>query len=75
MAITLTATEAKVTLLALLDKVAAGDEVEITKHGRLVARLIPARDAQGLKGLFADVVVSSADDDELFTTGSLWEHG
>ncbi|MDQ3222964.1 MAG: type II toxin-antitoxin system prevent-host-death family antitoxin [Gemmatimonadota bacterium] len=38
----LTATEVKVTILALLDDVAAGDEVEITKHGRVVARLVPA---------------------------------
>jgi prevent-host-death family protein len=75
MTITLTATEAKATILALLDKVAAGDEVEITKHGRLVARLVPARDAHSLRGLFTDVAASSADDDELFRTGSQWEHG
>jgi len=37
-----TATEVKATILALLDDVAAGDEVEITKHGRVVARLVPA---------------------------------
>jgi prevent-host-death family protein len=75
MTITLTATEAKATILALLDKVAAGDEVEITKHGRLVARLVPVRDSRGLKGLFSEVAASSAPDDELFTTGSPWEHG
>jgi prevent-host-death family protein len=75
MTITLTATEAKATILALLDKVAAGDEVEITKHGRLVARLVPARDAHGLKGLFKEAAASSAADDELFSTGSEWEHG
>lgn len=74
MTITLTATEAKATILSLLDKVAAGDEVEITKHGRLVARLVPARDPHGLKGLFTEVAASSAADDELFTTGSSWEH-
>ena len=38
----LTATQVKATILALLDEVAAGDEVEITKHGRTVARLVPA---------------------------------
>jgi prevent-host-death family protein len=74
MTITLTATEAKATILSLLDKVAAGDEVEITKHGRLVARLVPARDPQGLKGLFTGVAASNAADDELFTTESPWEH-
>ena len=35
----LTATEAKAKILAVLDEVAAGEEVEITKHGRTVARL------------------------------------
>ena len=40
---TLTATEVKATILALLDDVAAGDEVEITKHGRVVARLVSTR--------------------------------
>ena len=36
----MTATEVKAKLLALLDAVAAGQEIEITKHGRTVARLI-----------------------------------
>ncbi|HMA26343.1 MAG TPA: type II toxin-antitoxin system prevent-host-death family antitoxin [Solirubrobacterales bacterium] len=35
----LTATAAKAKILALLDEVATGEEVEITKHGRPVARL------------------------------------
>ena len=34
----MTATEVKAKILALLDEVAAGGEVEITKHGRTVAR-------------------------------------
>ncbi|MDQ6947669.1 MAG: type II toxin-antitoxin system prevent-host-death family antitoxin, partial [Actinomycetota bacterium] len=38
----MTATEAKAKILALLDEVAAGDEAEITKHGRTLARLVPA---------------------------------
>ncbi len=33
----MTATEVKAKILALLDEVASGDEVEITKHGRVVA--------------------------------------
>ena len=37
----MTATEFKSRVLALLDEVADGDEVEITKHGRVVARLVP----------------------------------
>ena len=42
MTIKVTATEAKARILSLLDEVAAGQEVEITKRGRTVARLVPA---------------------------------
>lgn len=59
-------------MLALLDEVAAGGEVEITKHGRTVARLVPAGGPHGLKGKFAGVASTSADDDDLFTTGLAW---
>ena len=68
----LTATEAKAKILALLDEVAAGSEVEITKHGRTVARLVPAAGARGLRGKFAGVASSGADDEDLFTTGLTW---
>jgi len=40
--ITVGAFEAKTTLSALLDRVAGGEEVLITKHGRAVARIVPA---------------------------------
>jgi prevent-host-death family protein len=73
MTITLTATEAKATILSLLDDVAAGAEVEITKHGRVVARLVPARGAPSLKGLLADVAMSAAGEDDLFSTGLSWD--
>jgi prevent-host-death family protein len=43
--ITVGACEAKTHLSALLDKFAAGEEVVITRHGKAVARLIPAEDA------------------------------
>ncbi|MBM2810135.1 MAG: antitoxin [Chloroflexi bacterium] len=69
---TVTATEAKATILALLDDVAGGEEVEITKHGRTVARLVPARGPQSLKGKFAGVAMTVANDGELFTTGVVW---
>lgn len=39
--ITIGAFEAKTTLSALLDKVEAGEEVVITRHGRAIARLVP----------------------------------
>jgi prevent-host-death family protein len=40
--ITVGAFEAKTHLSALLDKVAAGEDVLITKHGKPVARLVKA---------------------------------
>ena len=68
-----TATEAKARILALLDEVAAGDEVEITKHGRTVARLVPARGPNALKGKFVGMAVTATEDEELFTTGVAWD--
>jgi prevent-host-death family protein len=69
----LTATEAKAKLLSLLDEAAAGEEVEITKHGRTVARLVPATGANALKGKFAGSAISAADDEDgLFITGEAW---
>jgi prevent-host-death family protein len=51
--ITVGAFEAKTNLSALLDKVEAGEEVQITRHGKPVAKLIatanqPARSAADL---------------------------
>jgi prevent-host-death family protein len=69
----MTATEVKAKILALLDEAAAGDEVEITKHGRTVARLVPATGPHTLKGSLTGVAMSAADDDDLFTTGEAWE--
>ena len=68
----LTATEAKAKILGLLDEVAAGDEVEITKHGRTVARLVPATGPQALKGSLTEIAMTAAEDEELFTTGEAW---
>ena len=69
----LTATEVKAKLLALLDEVDNGDEIEITRHGITVARLAPARGPHALKGRFAGIVTSNATDEELFTTGAAWD--
>ena len=68
----ITATEAKAKILGLLDDVAAGDEVEITKHGRVVARLVPAAGPHSLKGALAGVAMTAAEDDDLFATGEEW---
>jgi len=70
---TVTATEAKAKLLALLDEVAAGDEIEITKHGRTVARLVPGRGPKASKGMFAGLVYTADPNDDLLTTGEHWE--
>lgn len=69
----LTATEAKAKILALLDEVAAGDEVEITKHGRTVARLVPATGPHALKGSLIGVAMTAGEDEDLFTTGAAWD--
>ena len=68
----MTATEAKAKILALLEEVAAGGEIEITKHGRTVARLVPAAGPHALKGKFVGIAMSAVDDEELFTTGASW---
>ncbi len=69
----MTATELKAKLLGVLDEVANGDEVEITKHGRTIARLVPARGPAASKGMFAGVVRTADPSDELFSTGERWE--
>ncbi len=67
-----TATEAKATILALLDLVAAGEEVVITRHGRTVARLVPAPGPHTLEGSLGGVAMVAAPEDELFETGAAW---
>jgi prevent-host-death family protein len=73
MIIKTTATEVKAKILALLDEVAAGQEVEITKHGRTVARLVPATGPHALKGRLAGVAMSAGDEEDLFMTGAAWD--
>lgn len=73
MTIKLTATEAKARILSLLDDVAAGQEIEITKHGRVVARLVPATGPHALKGRLTGIAMTSASDEELYTTGTTWD--
>ena len=73
MTIKLTATEAKAKLLALLDQVGTGEDVEITKHGRRVARLVPATGPHALEGALTGIAATAAGDDQLFTTGADWD--
>ncbi len=68
-----TATDAKATILRLLDEAASGEEIEITKHGRPVARLVPALGARTLKGSFAGIAKTTATDEELFSTDLPWK--
>lgn len=67
-----TATQAKAQILGLLDEVASGAEIEITKHGRTVARLVPARGPAAFVGMLAGSVSSTSNDEALFCTGETW---
>lgn len=69
---TVTASEAKAKLLALLDEAAAGDEIEITKHGRPVARIVPPKGARTLKGSCIGIARTAVDEDDLLSTGVKW---
>ena len=76
--ITVGAFEAKATLSALLDRVAAGEEVTITRHGKPVARLVAAAPVERarvdeaiarLKELRRGVTLGDVDWRELRDTG------
>jgi prevent-host-death family protein len=75
MTIRLTATQAKAKILSLLDDVEGGQEVEITRHGRIVARLVPAAGPHALKGTLAGAAMSASAEEDLFTTGADWNLG
>lgn len=67
-----TATDAKATFLRLLDDAAAGEEIEVTRHGRPVARLVPAVGARTLKGSCEGRAMTAVDEQQLFSTGQPW---
>lgn len=69
----MTATHLKAHLLRVLDEVSAGGEVDVTRHGRTIARLVPAAGGHGVRGSMTGVAMSVADDDELFGTDSPWD--
>lgn len=75
MTIKMSATELKAKILAVLDRVAEGDEVEVSKHGRPVARIVPMRRGSELRGRFAGVAATVGDDEDLLGTGEAWEAG
>ncbi len=68
----MTVTNAKAKLLSLIDQVQQGEEIELTRHGKVVARLVPAKSPRSLRGLFVGQVRSVASDEELFSTGEEW---
>ena len=68
----MTITQVKAKLLALIDEIEAGEDIEITRHGVTVARLTAARCPQALKGRFAGVAKTNASDEDLFSTGVEW---
>jgi prevent-host-death family protein len=72
MTIKMTATEVKARILAVLDEVARGENVEITKRGRTVARLVPAHGQHALRGRFSGVAMTRDPEDDLLTTGAEW---
>jgi prevent-host-death family protein len=64
---------AKATILRLLDEAAAGEEIEITRHGRPVARLVPPTGSHSLEGLFQDRARTAVDEEALLNTEEMWD--
>lgn len=73
MAKTMTATAAKTNFLRLLDEAAAGEEIEITRHGRPVARLVPPSGARIMKGMFQGRARTAVDEETLLDTEEMWD--
>lgn len=65
----MTATEVKARLLAVLDEVAAGQVIEITKRGKVVAQLTPVPSINSLRDALKGVAMTAATDEELLSTG------
>lgn len=68
-----TATAAKASFLRLLDEAAAGEEIEITRHGRPVARLVPPTGGHSLEGLFQEQARTTVDEEALLNTEEMWD--
>ena len=67
------ATTAKSNFLRLLGEAAAGEEIEITRHGRPVARLVPPSGAHSLEGLFQGRARTAVDEEALLSTEEMWD--
>ena len=69
------ASEFKAKCLAIMDEVAAtGTEVLITKHGKEICKLVPLpKDQSGVWGLHEGKGQILCADEELFSTGEVWE--
>lgn len=72
MAKIVTATAAKTNFLRLLDEAAAGEEIQITRHGRPVARLVPPTGARSMEGMFQGLARTAVDEEKLIDTEEMW---
>jgi prevent-host-death family protein len=68
-----TATAAKASFLRLLDAAAAGEEIEITRHGRPVARLVPPSGPRSMEGMFNGLARTAVDEEALINTEEMWD--
>jgi prevent-host-death family protein len=73
MAKTVTATAAKANFLRLLDEAVAGEEIEITRHGRPVARLVPPDGPRSMEGMFQGLARTAVDEEKLIDTEEMWD--
>jgi prevent-host-death family protein len=71
--VTVPASKFKEQCLALLDRVARTKvAIVVTKHGKPVARVVPL-DEPRRRPLAGSVTFLTKSDDELFSTGEVWE--
>jgi prevent-host-death family protein len=66
----------KATCLRLMDRVAeTGEPLEVTKRGKALVRLVPARvqKPRPIFGAAKDSILYLAPDAELFSTGAIWD--
>ena len=67
------ATAAKSNFLRLLGEAAAGEVIEITRHGRPVARLVPPSGNHSLEGVFKGRARTMVDEEALLNTEEMWD--